>query len=52
MNEPLSACCHAKMRVAGDDREVTRYYVCTKCGKPCDPARDNKQEAVNVRETN
>ena len=29
----LSACCHAPCRVEG---KTTHYYVCGKCGKPCD----------------
>jgi len=27
----ISNCCGAKVKVAGD---VTKYYVCSKCGKP------------------
>lgn len=30
-----SDCCNAQMRVEGDE---THYYVCTLCGKACDPA--------------
>lgn len=39
MNKPLSNCCHAPMKVEGD---TTHYYVCTKCGKPCDICDDRK----------
>ena len=35
-----SGCCHAPVRVEGGDKEdsdegKTRYFVCTKCDKPC-----------------
>lgn len=33
MTEPISNCCKAPVRIEGD---VTMYYVCTKCDKPCD----------------
>ena len=29
-----SQCCNAPLRVEGDE---TRYYVCTKCNRACDP---------------
>jgi hypothetical protein len=31
-----SKCCNAPVKVNGDDREGTRYYVCTCCGISCD----------------
>ncbi len=37
----LSECCKAPMRLGGDSEyggsEGTRYFVCSKCEKPCDP---------------
>ena len=32
--KPRSSCCNADTMINGD---VTRYYTCAKCGKPCDP---------------
>ena len=29
-----SRCCNAKVFIAG--AHSTHYYVCSKCGKPCD----------------
>lgn len=29
----VSDCCHAGLTAAG---HTTRYYVCKKCGQPCD----------------
>lgn len=37
MIPPVSACCHAPVRVVGI---VTKHYECSKCGKPGDPATD------------
>lgn len=37
----LSSCCHAPVNVGGipdfpkDDKPVTCYYKCNKCGMPC-----------------
>lgn len=31
----ISNCCGAPMRVGGE--RTTHFYVCTKCGKSCDP---------------
>ena len=33
---PKSDCCNADVKVGGDDREGTVYFVCTKCGRACD----------------
>jgi hypothetical protein len=33
----LSSCCRAPLRVVSSD-EGTNYYICSKCGKPTDPA--------------
>jgi len=30
----LSKCCNAKVKVGGE--HTTHFYVCIKCGKPCD----------------
>lgn len=38
--KPLSKCCRAAVKVGGDEREGTHYYVCTKCGEPCDAVGD------------
>ena len=46
MNKPLSNCCHAPMTVEG---KTTHYYVCTKCGKACDQASDDKTDATEGR---
>lgn len=36
---PRSACCGARMRVAGrDGMGSTRWHECTRCGQPCDPS--------------
>ena len=32
----LSNCCKSEVKIGGDDKEVTHYYICTKCNKPCD----------------
>ena len=32
----LSNCHQAPMLVAGDSSDVTRYYICTRCSRPCD----------------
>lgn len=42
VNSPVSKCCKALMRLAGDSDEGTRYYLCTKCGKACDIYVENK----------
>ncbi|MDD4892419.1 MAG: hypothetical protein PHH73_00270 [Candidatus Rickettsiella isopodorum] len=31
-----SRCCNADVKIGGDDREGTHYYICTKCGEDCD----------------
>lgn len=36
MSNELSNCCGAPVRIGGEFNEGTCYYVCTKCGKPCD----------------
>lgn len=36
MSEPLSECCQAPIKIGGDDKEGTHYYVCTKCDEACD----------------
>ena len=46
MNKPLSNCCHAPMTVEG---HTTHYYVCDKCGKPCDVATDNKEDSNFIK---
>lgn len=33
-NKYLSACCRASVKVGG--KGMTHYYVCIKCGEPCD----------------
>lgn len=35
-SQPLSACHKAAVHVGGDDTEGTHYYICNKCGEPCD----------------
>ncbi len=32
----LSNCCKSEVKIGGDDKEGTHYYICTKCNKPCD----------------
>jgi hypothetical protein len=32
--DTVSSCCHADYQVGGD--EGTYYYICGKCGRPCD----------------
>lgn len=38
----LSECCNAEVKAEGqgdfrdNDKVVTMYYICTKCGEPCD----------------
>lgn len=34
MTDPLSTCCGALVRVAGE--RTTHWYVCSCCGQPCD----------------
>jgi len=36
MNKELSNCCKSEVKIGGDDKEGTHYYICTKCNKPCD----------------
>ena len=36
MNKELSNCCKTEVKIGGDDKEGTHYYICTKCNKPCD----------------
>jgi hypothetical protein len=38
INMELSKCCKAPVTIGGEDDGFggTHYYVCTKCGKPCD----------------
>ncbi len=43
-----SKCCNASVKVEGDDKEGTHYYVCNRCGKPCDiRVADNQQDNRN-----
>lgn len=32
----ISKCCMATVRIEGDPKEGTMYYVCTNCNNPCD----------------
>lgn len=41
MHRPLSNCCHSEMKVEGN---TTNYYVCLKCGNPCDQCEMNNNE--------
>lgn len=43
-----SSCCGAPVRVDG---KTTHYYVCIKCGKPCDvmPVRPARRKGVRNR---
>jgi hypothetical protein len=34
--DELSNCCLSSVFVDGDIKEGTHYYVCSKCGNPCD----------------
>lgn len=43
--ELKSSCCKALLVVAKGD-EGTSHYECSKCGKPCDQASDEKQPAT------
>ena len=36
LEDNLSNCCLSPAFVAGDDLEGTHYYVCSRCGNPCD----------------
>lgn len=48
-NNPKSSCCLATMTVKG---ETTRYYICDKCGNPCDPIiyKNNKEKKCECDE--
>lgn len=39
-----SKCCNEQIRIEGDNKEGTHYYVCTKCDQPCDIARPVTKE--------
>ena len=42
-----SKCCDARVKIEGDDKEGTFYFVCTKCDEPC----DIKSECPHIRHT-
>jgi hypothetical protein len=44
-----SKCCQADMRLDGDDKEGTHYYVCEACQKPCDVYLPDKLEPQEVK---
>jgi hypothetical protein len=35
-----SDCCNAKVKVGGE--HSTHFYICTKCGNPCDVKKEAK----------
>jgi hypothetical protein len=37
-----SDCCNAPIKIGGDDKEGTHYYICTKCDKACDPKEEKR----------
>lgn len=37
--KPVSNCCGASMRIEG---RTTMWYVCEKCGNPCDATKEQK----------
>ena len=41
----ISNCCKAEIKIEGDEKEGTYYYVCTKCNAPCDYL--NKEEYID-----
>lgn len=54
MSEVMSNCCNAPATIASTYDPVpmepaTHWYVCTKCGEPCDvsPAPSDGAEAAN-----
>ena len=44
MYKPKSKCCNAPIRVEVEN-ELQQHYECSKCGKECKIANDNRQEA-------
>lgn len=42
----ISLCCRSDMTVDGDE---TMYYVCDKCGEPCNPIKADKTEIYDNR---
>jgi hypothetical protein len=52
MTKQKSKCCGANLRVGGDDKEGTHYYVCEKCGEPTDvevdPVRHKQKEEWEI----
>jgi len=45
MIKPVSDCCQADIKI-NDGQSVTRYYICTKCDKPCDQLDEGKHPAM------
>lgn len=41
----ISLCCGADMTVEGN---VTMYYVCEKCGEPCNPIKTDKTKTNGI----
>jgi len=44
----LSKCCGAEMKVGGSE-EGTHYYICTKCGEPCDGASEQMASRPEIK---